>query len=175
MHKLVYIFLGTLFFLIPGWLSAGCLPISEAPKHIGDNVCITGKVLKISSSQRSGTHFLNFCEDIRKCPFSVVIFSRDMDRLGDLTLLEGKTIEIHGKIKEYNGQAETVLDDAKQLNSNTASLPRPPQHYDVETEGHANPGQFKDAASKDAKAHRHKKPRGNGTEGTAEGEPPQNP
>src|SRR5581483_7461273 len=84
--------------------SGACLPFTEAPRHVGDSVCITGKVVEVSSSQRSGTHFLNFCDDYRDCPFTVVVFSRDLEKVGDVRWLEGKTIEVHGRVKQYKGQ-----------------------------------------------------------------------
>src|SRR4051794_23374183 len=55
-----------------------CIPFTDAPKKIDENVCVTGKVEKVSSSARSGTAFLNFCENYKKCAFSVVVFPRDL-------------------------------------------------------------------------------------------------
>lgn len=122
--------------------AADCIPFTDAPKKIDENVCVTGKVVKVSSSARSGTQFINFCEDYKKCPFSVVVFPRDAERLGDVRVLEGQTIEIHGRIKEYHGQAEMILEDAKQLSGAVTKLPALPKNYDVENQGKYSPGQF---------------------------------
>jgi hypothetical protein len=103
---------------------------------------VTGKVVKVSSSSRSGTAFLNFCENYRKCAFSVVVFPRDLEKVGDVRALEGKTIEIHGRIKEYKGQAEMVLDDVGQLSGPVTKLPPLPRNYDVENQGKYSAGQF---------------------------------
>jgi len=119
-----------------------CLPISEAPKRVGETACITGKVLKVGESKRSGTMFLNFCDDYRKCPFSVVVFPSDLKDVGDVRWLEGKEIEIHGKIKLYQGQAEMVLKDVSQLSGEGAKLPLVPKTYDVERQGKFSAGQF---------------------------------
>src|SRR5260221_5021296 len=90
--------------------ASDCIPFTDAPKKVDETVCVTGTVLKVSSSARSGTQFLNFCENYKKCPFSVVVFPRDLEKVGDVRMLEGRMIEIHGKIKEYRGQAEMILE-----------------------------------------------------------------
>jgi hypothetical protein len=143
--------------LLPFSAFAECFPISEAIKKIGATVCITGKVVKVARSGRSGTHFLNFCADYRKCPFSVVIFNRNLPDVGDVRWLEGKTIEIHGKVKEYKGQAEIVLSDVRQLKGEAAKLPMIPRHYDVETKGTYSAGEIQPDKSPKPKQKQNKK------------------
>ena len=58
-----------------------CLPITQARDNIGKTKCITGKVIKVTRLA-SGTHFLNFCEDYRVCPFQVVVFRGDLKHVG---------------------------------------------------------------------------------------------
>ena len=123
-------------------LAADCIPFTDAPKKIDESVCVTGKVVKVNSSGRSGTMFINFCDDYKKCAFSVVVFPKDLEKVGDVRALEGKTIEIHGKIKEYRGQAEMVLDDPAQLSGPVTKLPTLPKNYDVENHGKYSPGQY---------------------------------
>ena len=131
-----------LFCLCIPAFGADCIPFTDAPKKVDENVCVTGKVVKVSSSSRSGTQFINFCENYKKCAFSVVVFPRDLEKVGDVRALEGKTIEIHGRIKEYKGQAEMVLEDIKQLSGPVTKLPPLPKNYDVENQGKYSPGQF---------------------------------
>jgi hypothetical protein len=123
-------------------LAANCIPFTQAPKKIDENVCIVGKVVKVNASARSGTIFLNFCENYRKCPFSVVVFPRDLEKVGDVRALEGKTMEIHGRVKEYKGQAEMVLEDIQQLSGPVTKLPPLPKNYDVENQGKYSAGQY---------------------------------
>lgn len=134
---------------------AACKPMTEARKYVGDSVCITGKVVKVARSPRSGTHFLNFCEDYRNCPFSVVIFAKDLQRVGDVRQLEGKTIEIYGKVKEYKGQAEIILNDVRQLRGESAKLPKVPKDYDAANRGRYSAGTL--GGARDRKT-REKKP-----------------
>jgi DNA/RNA endonuclease YhcR with UshA esterase domain len=123
--------------------SAECIPFAEAQKKVGETVCVTGKVLKVSTSARSGTQFLNFCDDYKTCPFTVVVFARDLRDVGDVRPLEGQTIEIHGKVKLYKGQAEIILSDSRQLRGEAAKLPALPKNYDVENQGKYSAGQYK--------------------------------
>lgn len=159
--------------LLSGFAAADCIPFTDAPRKIGETLCVTGKVVKVSQSGRSGTHFLNFCADYKKCAFSVVIFSRNLPDVGDVRWLEGKTIEIHGKVKDYNGQAEIVLSDVRQLTGEAAKLPPLPKHYDVETKGSYSAGEFR-PKEKAPKPQRKRKKGDNADAGEADPTPPPN-
>lgn len=134
-------------------LAAKCLPLSEAGKHIGDTKCVAGKVLTVTESP-NGAWFLNFCEDYRQCPFTVVAFSRDLRDVGDVRYLAGKEVEIHGKIKEYQGRAEIILRDRRQLRGESAKLPPVPKDYDASRHGNYSARQLPSSKSspKPAKA-----------------------
>jgi hypothetical protein len=120
--------------------SAECLPIAEAPKRIGQTTCIRGTVVKVTRTE-SGTHFLNFCDDWQKCPFSAVVFAKDLRQVGDVRNLEGKEIEIHGQIQLYQGRPEVMVRDSRQLKGQAAHLPPMPKTYDVERHGKYSAGQ----------------------------------
>jgi hypothetical protein len=134
-------------FFFTGMASAACLPITEAPAKIGQTACITGKVVKVGVGN-SGTLFLNFCEDYRQCPFTVVVFPGDLRHVGDVRQLEGKTVEVHGKVQKYGGQAEIILRESRQLRGEAAKLPPLPKTYDVERKGGFSAGKFSRPASK---------------------------
>ena len=89
---------------------ADCISISEAKNHVGETRCITGKVVRVKSGDR-GVHYLDFCEDYRTCPFTVVVFPRDLKSVGDIRQLQGREVEIHGPVKEYDGRAEVILQE----------------------------------------------------------------
>jgi hypothetical protein len=111
-----------------------CLPPEDARKHIGEIKCITGKVVRVKQGAR-GVHFLDFCDDFRLCPFTVVIFPGDLKNVGDIRQLEGRLIEVHGQVKEYDGRAEIILEEYRQLSGSTARIPPLPKNYDVEKKG----------------------------------------
>jgi DNA/RNA endonuclease YhcR with UshA esterase domain len=118
-----------------------CLPVEEARKHIGEIKCITGKVVRVQQGTR-GVHFLDFCDDFRLCPFTVVIFPSDLKNVGDVRQLDGRLIEIHGQVKEYDGRAEIILEEYRQLSGSTARIPPLPKNYDVEKKGRYSAGTF---------------------------------
>jgi len=125
---------------------ADCVPFDQAPKHIGETHCVTGKVVRVQASRKA--HYLDFCEDYRLCPFSVVIFAHDLKNIGDVRQLAGKMIEIRGEIKEYNDRAEIILDSRKQLSGQAAMLPPLPRSFDVEQRGHFSAGTFRSKKSR---------------------------
>jgi hypothetical protein len=121
---------------------ADCYPFQSAKDHLGEVACIQGKVVKVVVSA-TGLHFLNFCEDYKKCPFTVVIFPRDLRDVGDVRALEGKDVEIYGKVRSYRGQFEIILRDVSQLRGDAASIPNLPKGYDVAKKGSFSAGTFK--------------------------------
>jgi len=120
---------------------AACLPITDATKQLGSTLCITGKVLSVQKSPSGAAWFLNFCEDYRSCPFSAVVFTRDLRDVGDIRMLAGRTIEVHGKVLLYKGVPEIIIRDARQLKGEMAKLPPVPKDFDVQKKGRFRPGQ----------------------------------
>jgi hypothetical protein len=129
-------------FLSPVSARAGdCLPIHEAAQHIGEVKCVTGKVVRVKVGIK-GVHFLDFCEDQMACPFTVVVFSHDLPDVGDVRLLAGRTIEIRGTLKAYDGQPEIILSRISQIEGGAAMIPPIPKNYDVENRGHYSAGRL---------------------------------
>jgi hypothetical protein len=89
-----------------------------------------------------GTIYFDFCQDFRVCPFTVVIFPGHMKDIGDVRALQNRQIEIHGELKMYDGRAEIVLEQARQLTGAAAKIPKLPKNYDVEKRGHYSAGKF---------------------------------
>ncbi len=123
---------------------AKCIPIEEAPKKVGDETCVRGTVIAVKES-KNGAWFLNYCADYTKCPFTVVVFAKDLRDVGDVRLLAGKTIEVFGKIRMYDGRPEIILRNSRQLYGEAAKLPPPPKTYDASRHGRHRAGKFKSA------------------------------
>jgi hypothetical protein len=136
--------------------SAGCLPMEEAAKHVGETACVHGKILSVSAAP-SGTHLLQFCPEGRECGFSAVVFAKDLRQVGDVRLLAGKEVDIQGQIRLYRGHPEVIVRDSRQLKGEAARLPPIPKAYDVAKRGKFSPGQRPTHADKTPKA---KYPRG---------------
>ena len=121
---------------------ADCIPFTAAPDHLGESRCVTGRVVNIGES-RTGTLYLNFCEDYKKCAFAVVVFPSALKDVGDVRQLKDKDIEIHGKITQWRGRTEMVLRELRQLKGESAKIPPIPKDYDVEKKGKFSAGEFK--------------------------------
>jgi hypothetical protein len=122
--------------------TAECIPFDQARRHIGETECVTGRVLRVKNGT-AGVHYLDFCDDYRLCPFSVVVFSYDLKNVGDVRELAGKLVEVRGEVKEYDGRAEIVLESRRQLTGEAANIPPLPKNFDVEQRGKFSPGQFR--------------------------------
>ena len=130
-----------LLFTGPLLSASDCIPIHEASRHVGEVQCVTGKVLRVKAGAR-GVHHIDVCEDHEACPFSVVVFSHDLRDVGDIRRLEGRTIEVNGSVKMYDGRAEIVLSRVNQLHGGSALIPPLPKNYDVEKMGHYSAGRL---------------------------------
>jgi hypothetical protein len=149
--------------------ASDCIPIHEASQHIGETKCVAGKVLKVKIGAK-GVHFLDFCEDQMACPFSVVIFPSGLKDVGDVRRLAGRTIEIHGALKLYDGRPEMILNRISQITGGSAMIPPLPKNYDVENRGHYSAGHLR-PTKKPAKVKA--TPNITATYGDVEGEEPQ--
>jgi hypothetical protein len=127
--------------MLAGISFADCIPYSEADKHIGEERCVTGKVLNVEQGA-GGHHYLDFCTDYRVCPFTLVIFRGDLKHVGDVRSLKGAMVEIHRPVKEYDGRAEIVLREANQLSGDLLHIPPMPKNYDVEKKGRYSAGRL---------------------------------
>jgi hypothetical protein len=127
--------------LFPTVSTADCIAFTEAKRHIGETRCVSGKVLRVKEGNR-GVTFLDFCEDYRVCPFTVVVFPGNLRRVGDVRQLQGKVVEIHGPVKLYDGRAEIILERAGQLAGDAGQIPPLPKGYDVEKKGRYSAGKF---------------------------------
>jgi hypothetical protein len=121
--------------------ASDCIPIQQASQHVGETKCVSGTVLKVKAA--NGVHYLDFCEDHMACPFSVVVFSHDLKDVGDVRRLAGRTIEIRGAVKLYDGHAEMILSRVSQLSKGATLIPPLPKNYDVEKQGHFSAGHLR--------------------------------
>jgi len=128
-----------LILILPVISRARCIPVNEAVQHIGETKCVTGKVVRVDKGA-DGAHYLSFCKEAKGCPFTAVIFPEDLKHIGDVRALQGKSVEVHGDVKEHDGQAEIVVSEPRQLKGEQAKLPPMPKGYDVEQRGHYSAG-----------------------------------
>jgi DNA/RNA endonuclease YhcR with UshA esterase domain len=84
---------------------------ADAANHYDQVMIVTGKVAQVTI--RPTVTFLNLDKPFPNSPFTVVIFPGTF--IPGLKSLEGKSIEIKGKIKNYHDKPEIALDSTNQL------------------------------------------------------------
>jgi hypothetical protein len=137
--------------------ASDCIGIQEAAGHTGSVKCVAGTVNHIGQSP-SGVTFINFCEDYRQCPFTAVVFPRDLRHVGDVRQLAGKQIQVEGKIRQYDGRAEIIVRRARQLGGEITRLPPVPKEFDVERRGRFSAGRYSHPQAARRPAHGERKP-----------------
>ena len=84
----------------------------EAKQHVGEVATVRGKVFGVSVSQK-GDVFINIGGN-RPAPFTAICFKQAI-ATDQLKALDGQTISVRGKIKDYNGQIEVILEREEQI------------------------------------------------------------
>lgn len=85
----------------------------EAGKHYLENCVVTGRIEQVTIRER--IVYLNLEKPHPDSPLTAVIFSSKTNLFGDLEDLEGRSVEISGKITEHQGQLQIVLEETNQL------------------------------------------------------------
>jgi len=99
--------------VVTNQVGGGVLAPEEAKSHVGEVATVRGKVFGVHVSQK-GDVFINIGGKHPDAPFTAICFKQAIPT-DQLKELDGKTISIHGKIKDYNGQIEIVLETADQI------------------------------------------------------------
>lgn len=86
---------------------------AEAQDNYERRLTVTGTVAQVS--MREKLVYLNLDQPFPKSPFTAVIFSRSTNQFGDLKSLQGKSVEITGRIEEYKEKPQIVLNSTNQL------------------------------------------------------------
>src|SRR5271154_5343332 len=80
----------------------------EAENYYDKEMIVTGKVAQVTI--RPSVTFLNLDKKYPNSHFSAVIIHGHSEFFGDANVLKGKSIEIRGRVKNYKGKPEIVLD-----------------------------------------------------------------
>ncbi len=86
---------------------------AEAEKHYQETVIVTGKVAQVTI--RPALVYVNLDKKYPETPMYCVVFARATNQFGDLKKLEGKQVEIKGKVEEYQDKAQIILNSTNQL------------------------------------------------------------
>lgn len=93
---------------------AQTIAASEAGAHVGQTVTVEGAVSNVHTTA-SGTIFIDIGGRYPDNAFTAVVFAKDAGKFPHADGLEGKTVDVTGKVRLYKGRPEIVLDSAAQL------------------------------------------------------------
>jgi len=93
--------------------SGGIYTPEQAKDHVGEEATVRGKVFGVHVTQK-GDVFMNIGAAHPEAPFTVVCFGGSIPA-ETLKAFDGKTVAIKGKIKDYKGKVEIVIDKAEQI------------------------------------------------------------
>ena len=99
--------------LASGATAPSKISAADAASHYDQEMIVTGKVAQVTI--RPTVTFLNLDKPFPDSPFTVVIFHGHSSFYGDANAMRGKSIEIKGKIKNYQNKPEIALDGMNQL------------------------------------------------------------
>ena len=85
----------------------------EAASNIGKDVIVKGFIAVVVIREKVA--FLNFEKKYPKNPLTAVIFASKFSAFGNIEGYEGKTVEVKGKVKEYNGKPEIIMNSPSQI------------------------------------------------------------
>jgi exonuclease VII large subunit len=86
---------------------------ADAEKHYQETVIVTGRVAQVTI--RPKLVYVNLDKKYPETPMYCVIFARATNQFGNLKRLEGKDVEIRGKIEEYQDKAQIIINSTNQL------------------------------------------------------------
>ena len=90
-------------------------PISatDAKKFVGTNAVVVGQVAEVNQTEK--VIRLNFGQKFPQQDFTAVVFAKNFGAFTNLATLEGKTVELSGKVEEYRGHPQMILHTKGQL------------------------------------------------------------
>lgn len=86
---------------------------AEAKDHVGETLVVAGRIAQVAIWEKQV--YLNLDKKFPDSLLTCVIFAPATNLFGDLRKLEGKQVEVKGKIEDYKGKPQIVLNNPNQL------------------------------------------------------------
>jgi DNA/RNA endonuclease YhcR with UshA esterase domain len=94
---------------------AETITAAEAKNHVDKDVTVEGTVSEVHHAASGRAIFIEIGGRYPSNLFSAVIFKDHFNKFPTVDSLVGKTVDVTGRIKDYRGRAEIILDDPEQL------------------------------------------------------------
>ena len=88
---------------------------NEARNHVGQNVTVEGAVSGVHHAASGSVTFIDMGGSYPNNTFTSIILKDDANKFPDVDTLNGKTIDVTGPIRLYQGRPEIILNDPAQL------------------------------------------------------------
>jgi DNA/RNA endonuclease YhcR with UshA esterase domain len=90
------------------------IDLDKAFALVGKKGSFEGTVSQAYTTDNNGIVSLDFARDY-KTALTAVVFPKDYKKFPNLQLLKGKSVVVSGQFKAYEGRAEIVMTDPKQV------------------------------------------------------------
>jgi DNA/RNA endonuclease YhcR with UshA esterase domain len=88
---------------------------AAAKDHVGEQVTVEGVVAEVHHAASGRATFIDIGGPHPSNPFAAVIFESDAGKFPNVDTLDGKTVDITGRIRLYHGAPEIILNDPAQI------------------------------------------------------------
>lgn len=88
---------------------------AAAKDHVGEQVTIEGVVGEVHHATSGRVTFIDIGGRYPDNPFAAVIFESDAGKFPNVDALDGKTVDVSGRIRLYRGAPEIILNDPGQI------------------------------------------------------------
>jgi hypothetical protein len=94
-------------------LPDGVLDYRLASRAVGGKARVRGRVANVRN--RGGDVLVEFCPELKGCPFVAVVAEPDVARVGSLTALRGALVEVDGEVTFYDGVPNIFVSERAQV------------------------------------------------------------
>lgn len=99
----------------PSSSAATAISAEDAAGHRGDFATVEGFVRNVHIARNGSATFIDLDDVYPDNPFSAIIFADDMEHVGAVSDLVGRTVDITGEIRIYRGRPEIIVSSRKQI------------------------------------------------------------
>lgn len=88
---------------------------AAAKDHVGQQVTVEGVVSEVHHAASGRATFIDIGGRYPQRAFAAVIFESDAGKFPNVDALNGKTVDVTGRIQLYRGAAEIIVNDPGQI------------------------------------------------------------